>query len=87
MSHVLNSYFDENTFVKVLELDCFALFGSVNDNNSGDHLKVTHGWDGWDDVCVCVCVCVCVFVCVCVWQTKREQDTPGELTWPIPRNM
>lgn len=34
-----NAYFKENTSVKILELDCFARFGSIQDNKSGDHLK------------------------------------------------
>lgn len=34
-----NSHFEENTSVKVLKLDFFALFGSIKDNKGGDHLK------------------------------------------------
>lgn len=34
-----SAYFQENTSVKVLKLDCFDHLGSIQDNNGGDHLE------------------------------------------------
>lgn len=35
----LRAYFQDNTSVKILKLDCFDHLGSIQDNNCGEHLK------------------------------------------------